>query len=130
MPLPIFLAAALMAQAAPPSPAGAVAAAEPPTDVQLRNSPHWLHLPSPADIRAAAPRGPGRGEATLSCILNDDGQLTGCRVVAESPAGGGFGPAALTLAYKFRMSPLTAKGDSVGGAQVEVPIVFRPRTSR
>jgi protein TonB len=126
MPLPILLAAALMAQAAPAS----EAAAEPPSDVQLRNSPHWLNLPTPAEIRAAAPRGPGRGEATLSCILNDDGQLTGCRVVSESPAGGGFGAAALSLAYRFRMSPLTAKGDSVGGAQVEIPIVFRPRGGR
>jgi protein TonB len=126
MPPPIFLLAALMAQAAP----AAAPAADPPSDVQLRNSPHWLHLPTPAEIRAAAPRGAGRGEATLSCILNDDGQLTGCRVVSESPASAGFGAAALSLAYRFQMSPLTAKGDSVGGAEVEVPIVFRPRGSR
>ena len=126
MPLPIFLAAALIAQAAP----AAAAAAEPPSDVQLRNSPHWLRLPTPAEIRAAAPRGPGRGEAPLSCILNDDGQLTGCRVVSESPAGAGFGAAALSLTHWFVMSPLTANGDSVGGAQVEVPIVFRPRPRR
>jgi periplasmic protein TonB len=130
MPLPILLAAALLAQAAPPTAPRVAAATEPPTDVQLRNSPHWLQLPTPAEIRAAAPRGPGRGEATLSCILNDDGQLTGCRVASESPAAAGFGAAALSLASKFRMSPLTAKGDSVGGAEVEVPIVFRPRGRR
>ena len=130
MPPPIVLAVALLAQAVPAAAPPAAPSSATPSDLQLRNSPHWLHLPTPAEIRAAAPRGPGRGEATLSCTLNDDGLLTGCRVVSESPAGAGFGPAALSLAYKFRMSPLTANGDSVEGAQVEIPIVFRPRGSR
>jgi hypothetical protein len=39
--------------------------------------------------------------------------------------GAGFGEAALKLAPKFRMSPRTNAGETVGGGRVRIPITFR-----
>ena len=47
---------------------------------------------------------------------------TKCHVTSESPAGHGFGDAALKLASKFRMRTRTADGHSVGGGWVTIPM--------
>jgi TonB family protein len=129
---PAVLAAILLSQAAP----GAVVAAapSPPADVDLRNAPHWLLLPTVAEVARAYPDAARRrslaGQAVLACTLDADGWLRACRVAVETPQGYGFGQAAMSLAGRFKMSPLTAAGESVEGRPIEAPIFFGPKRRR
>jgi TonB family protein len=124
MVLSAAIAAVLLMQATP----------GPPSEADLRNAPHWIQLPTAAEVQGAYPalakRGGVKGEAVLACTLDADGWLRACRVASETPVGYGFGPAALTLAGRFRMSPLTAAGDSVDGRPIEAPIWFGPKRRR
>jgi len=122
MPAPFALAAALLLQAAAPP------------DAEFRDTPHWIRLPTPAEVTAAYPAAARshavRGDAVLACTLDADGWLRGCQVASEAPADKGFGQAALSLAGAFRMSPLTASGASVEGRPIEAPIHFAPGRRR
>jgi TonB family protein len=62
--------------------------------------------------QAAARKGVG-GSATLDCEVDLDGLLQDCKVADETPAGSGFGPAALALAPKFLFKPATQNGRPV-----------------
>ncbi len=53
------------------------------------------------------------GQARLHCIITLAGQLTGCAVTSEEPAGSGFGAAALNLAPLYRLSAETIDGTAV-----------------
>ena len=44
------------------------------------------------------------GAATLECRVNRDGRLRDCIVISETPAGQGFGQAALEAASRARVS--------------------------
>jgi TonB family protein len=129
---PAVIAAILLSQAAPGS--AAPTAAGPPPDVELRNAPHWIQLPTAAEVArvypAAARNRSVAGQAVLACTLDADGWLRACRVATEAPQGYGFGQAALSLAGRFKMSPLTAAGDSVEGRPIEAPIFFAPKRRR
>jgi len=119
------------------TPAIAFAAAvlmQAPSEAELRNSPHWVRLPTAAEVAGAYPPAARAkkvvGDVTLACTLDADGWLRACKVASETPAGQGFGAAALTLASAFRMSPLTASGESVEGRPIEAPIRFGPKKRR
>lgn len=78
------------------------AGAPPPSEV------NWISQPAPADYGAAlaaqqAVRAPGR--AVMQCSVGDDGALIGCRATFDSPAGGGYGKALLSLAPKYKRKP-------------------------
>lgn len=126
MPLPMLMALSLLAQVGP-----AAAAAPAPTLADLENSPDWLRLPSDGEVAAAYPTAARRarvaGQALLDCALDGEGRLTGCKVAQETPAGYGFGQAALSLSVRFQMTPLYPDGRSVAGARVSVPISFTAR---
>ncbi len=66
---------------------------------------------------------PGRGIA--ECEVMVDGTLANCSVVAERPAGAGFGPATVRVAPRFKMAPPMLDGHPVSGVRVQVPLRWR-----
>ena len=68
---------------------------------------NWIEKPSALDVRAAYPRKAAtervEGAARLRCDVRGDGRVDACGVVAEEPAGYGFGASALLLSEKFRL---------------------------
>lgn len=97
-------------------------------------SPRWNRRPSALDVArvypAAARRAAVDGAASVSCVVTAEGRLTDCKVEAETPAGPGFGEAALQLTPLFRMEPLDAFGIPVQDRTIRIPIQFRPMPPR
>lgn len=65
------------------------------------------------------------GQVEVRCRVRLDQRLEACRVVRETPAGQGFGPAALQVAESaFRFRPPVRDGRPVDGAEVTVGVAF------
>jgi TonB family protein len=89
--------------------------------------PLWLRHVSPEAFAklypaAALQAGVRSGKAEVICGVAHDGSLKECSVVSETPAGLGFGNAALTVASVMVMNPWTAQGTPVEGAKIRLPI--------
>ncbi len=91
-------------------------------------NPDWALKPTADDIArlypVAAMRGSIEGRATIDCRINAVGKLVDCSVTAEEPKGIGFGDAALAMASRFQMRPMTRDGVPVDGGNVRIPIRF------
>lgn len=72
--------------------------------------------------RDAFKRGYG-GKAMIACQVSVQGGLRECSVESESPAGAGFGSAAIALTPQFVMKPATRDGQPVVSA-VRIPVIF------
>lgn len=92
--------------------------AAPPT------GPRWIRRPNPADFERAYPvaalRDGVNGSVVLACKVAEGGTLADCQVARESPAGHGFGSAAMTLIRRFATDPAHVPP----GTPVLVPIQF------
>jgi hypothetical protein len=110
------LIAALLLQAAPP--------ARPPAS--SADLPPWSKTPTAEEVKAAYPPEALKlnlaGSGTIECTVGASGELTACVPVSETPAGAGFGAAALTIAGKFQMPVRSPSGASTVGRTVRVPI--------
>src|SRR4051812_25787350 len=71
--------------------------------------PDWLRRPTGEEMASYYPKIPLavalEGAAILSCSVSAQGRLEDCTVPYESPAGAGFGAAALRLGRFFQMRP-------------------------
>lgn len=77
-------------------------------------------------VPQAARRARQSGRSSVSCVIRADTRLEACRVVGETPAGLGFGDAALRIVpqyFRFR-PPTTASGRTVEGFRVTVFVQF------
>lgn len=66
------------------------------------------------------------GEGTVVCDVDVGGSLSACELKEESPAGHGFGQAAMQVAPMLLMRPATLNGVPVPG-RVTIPIHFQPQ---
>jgi TonB family protein len=91
-------------------------------------TPDWLSKPSGADLVALYPPAAAAshlsGRAVLACVVDAEGALQDCTAPMETPPGAGFGAAALAMATRFRMRPMSRDGVPVAGAKVRIPINF------
>ncbi|HEY8572639.1 TonB family protein [Phenylobacterium sp.] len=88
------------------------------------SSSRFKETPSPYEGALAFPATAAAngisGRAVLRCRVNAVGRLADCSVKDETPAGYGFGKAALSLRSKFRMRPVEKGADP----WVDVPLNF------
>lgn len=73
---------------------------------------------------AAQEQGLG-GTAVLECLVGDEGRLA-CDVVEETPAGMGFGAAAVRTSASWRIAAHTRAGVPTAGGRIRRTVVFEP----
>jgi protein TonB len=102
----------------------------PKPHIPIITKPDWSKKPDSSDMERYYPDRAQRmntgGLVRMSCNVTATGQLSGCSVESETPPDFGFGDAALKLSKLFKMRPMTADGQPVGGSMVIVPIKFVP----
>jgi len=86
----------------------------------------WVGLPTAEETSAAfgALKVEGTARAKLSCTVVQGGAVTDCKVVDETPAGAGFGAAALSLTPHFRLTTWTVEGLPTVGGLVTIPLRY------
>ena len=116
----------------PYPPVMVIAPPQPPSDAKpaaVVTNPQWIRRPSGGDFANFYPpdslRAGVDGHSSMECMVKNDGTLTDCRVISETPPGMGFGMAELRLASRFKMRPKTSDGHSVFGAKVVIPITWK-----
>jgi TonB family protein len=84
----------------------------------------WVSAPTAAQVAAAYPAAAKAahqtGKAVLDCRLQPDGRLRACKTLSETPAGAGFGEAALKLTGRFTGYTSTGRDEH----EIHVPIEF------
>ena len=92
--------------------------------------PRFVRGPTRQELVRAYPRAAlgarQAGRVLLRCRIAADNRLEGCRVVEETPAGAGFGAAALRASTYFRFRPPTVDGRPREGFEMPIGIEFTP----
>ncbi|MBU1378190.1 MAG: TonB family protein [Alphaproteobacteria bacterium] len=88
----------------------------------------WVKIPTPARLLEVFPADAYKrgisGRALISCVATVQGALADCVTLDETPAGMGFGGAAIALTPQFLMKPATLAGKPVGSV-MNVPVNFK-----
>jgi TonB family protein len=111
--------------AAADQPADSAAPPPPPPRPMVVAEPQIVALPSAADMAKAYPTVARRlglaGRVQMQCVVTEQGDLTACQALTESPPDYGFAHAALSLAPTIKYTP-----SSNGPRYVIIPIRFAP----
>jgi TonB family protein len=97
--------------------------------VTIMDSQAWAQAPTFDEFAAAIPAQGGgvEGYAVAHCKMDATGALSRCTVAKETPAGHGFGKAAVALALRFRVSAaVMAQAPRGAPVEIDVPIRFPP----
>lgn len=97
-----------------------------PLDASVPVTPQWVHAPSGDEMAAVYPAQAEwkSGRAVLACRLSQTGRPTDCTVAEETPAGLGFGQAALKLAPLLRFTTRDASSKSLVGGTFRIPLAW------
>ena len=99
-----------------------------PVNSEIKD-PVWIDSPRAAWttdlVEGLAARNQQDGEATARCTVMQSGALGDCWVERESPAGIGFGEAALIVLQHARMKSLSASGVPVAGRSYVQRFIYR-----
>jgi TonB family protein len=113
------------------APSNGAASDAPPPPPNYRLSSHtnadWMVMPTHDDVSRVFPTAAAAagisGKVKMRCAVDTEGYLTECVVEEETPAGYGFGNAALEMSAYMRMKPATDFGIPVRST-VDVPVNF------
>ncbi len=118
--MPALLLSMLLFQSAPGLPSGSTPS--------VITQPDWVSRPTADDVAGLYPKAAAdagvEGRATMRCKVTAAGLLADCAVTVQDPPDAGFGGAALGMAAKFQMRPMTKDGQPVNGGVVQIPIRF------
>ena len=108
--------------------AGAVWAANPPSEPTIAN-PVWVQRPTREDVaryypEAAVQAGVTGGKAVMDCSVTGDGRLENCLVRQQDPPGQGFDVAAVQLSRHFQMAAEDRDGKPTAGGVIRMPIML------
>src|SRR5262245_12432033 len=88
----------------------------------------WLKRPTAEMLRAAWPAAAAKkgigGKTVISCKVSVAGALFDCKVAEETPAGSGFGAAAIAMTPQLLMRPATLDGKPVV-SEMNIPFNFK-----
>ena len=93
----VILAALILSTAQSPAGASAMPAERP--------TARWIAAPRPQMPVAALRGNIGSGTVILNCEILDTGEVAGCSIVSEAPAGYRLGRAAITAMLAARAEP-------------------------
>jgi hypothetical protein len=98
------------------------------SDRSVVTQPSWIQRPTMEDFNRVTPYRedpPSEAQVLLVCRITAAGGLEACIVRDETPAGLGYGSAALALAPSFRMPEVDHEGRPVAGRTVQIPIIWK-----
>lgn len=90
--------------------------------------PSWLQTPTAEDVGRVTPtlpEPPAEVHVLMVCRITEAGGLEACMIRSETPAGLGYGAAALALAPIFKMPAVDLDGRPVAGRTVQIPIIWK-----
>jgi len=116
----VLLAIAAGSLAASAYPLGASATTGP------SHSPGWIKAPDAETISDFYPTRANQmnvqGTSTIKCVVRSDHRLHDCVIASESPAGYGFGEAAIRASSTFQLRPAIENGVEQSEGEVTVPL--------
>jgi protein TonB len=114
-----------------PTPSSSIAATPPqsdPSTLRAAAAVTWAQRPTARRISELYParalrEGMG-GRVQLDCLVQADLSVA-CTIASESPAGEGFGRAALSASNAYRARPTLSDGSSAIGARTRIAVAFQ-----
>lgn len=96
--------------------------------VTADTAPDWLRKPTADQVLGVFPTEAAKqgreGSAVINCAVTVQGALGDCVTIRETPAGAGFGAAAIALTPQFLMKPALFQGRPVRSF-VSLPVNFK-----